>query len=47
MPNVLSTELTLIWMLPELPNKDSFRAFLSLIVLEASKLETADSILKE
>ena len=34
-------------MLPELPDRDSFRAFLSVIVLEASKLEMADAMLKD
>ena len=46
-PNVLSTEFTLISILPELPDRDSLREFRSLIVRVLSKSEIADSILKE
>ena len=47
MPNVLSIEFTLIGMVTESPDSDSFTEFLSEIVLEASKLEIADPMLRD
>ena len=47
MPNVLSIEFTLIGMVTESPDSDSFTEFLSEIVLEASKLDIAEPMVRD